>query len=283
MNHILPVPYNHILPVPYTPFVEQVWTILLASALAQLVSCVVTCPVEAVRIRVMTCDKRPEFLSFVGTAQEMLEENGLAYFWSGLLALLFRELPFAIAKVRICFSPQISWCSHGGFRLLPFFFRLVAESTYIPPWDGIFPRATNSYSNAVALSGSIICRFLFYFPDLTFAACSSLASLLVLRMLVLRVLLLLRSSFLACFPGRLRAHFCAFPCFVRVRARLMRSFCRDPSVFDVRAGEGQNIFGDPRGSGEHFLRPRGEDPVRPFLWSCFAGPPNSVFVVLRLT
>ena len=51
------------------------------------------------RIRVMTCDKRPEFLSFVGTAQEMLDENGLAYFWSGLGALLFRELPFAIAKV----------------------------------------------------------------------------------------------------------------------------------------------------------------------------------------
>lgn len=78
----------------------QVWVILLASALAQLVSCVVTCPVEAVRIRVMTCDKRPEFLSFVGTAQEMLEEKGLAYFWSGLGALCFRELPFAIAKVR---------------------------------------------------------------------------------------------------------------------------------------------------------------------------------------
>ncbi|CAM9373029.1 unnamed protein product, partial [Laminaria digitata] len=75
-----------------------VWIILLASALAQLVSCAVTCPVEAVRIRVMTCDKRPEFLSFVGTAQEMLDENGLAYFWSGLGALLFRELPFAIAK-----------------------------------------------------------------------------------------------------------------------------------------------------------------------------------------
>ena len=79
----------------------KVWIILLASALAQLVSCIVTCPVEAVRIRVMTCDKRPEFLSFVGTAQEMLDENGLAYFWSGLGALLFRELPFAIAKVGV--------------------------------------------------------------------------------------------------------------------------------------------------------------------------------------
>ena len=78
---------------------EQVWIILFASALAQLVSCAVTCPVEAVRIRVMTCDKPPEFLSFVGTAQEMLDENGLAYFWSGLGALVFRELPFAIAKV----------------------------------------------------------------------------------------------------------------------------------------------------------------------------------------
>lgn len=75
------------------------WVILLASALAQLVSCLVTCPVEAVRIRVMTCDKRPEFLSFVGTAREMLEEGGVASFWSGLGALCFRELPFAIAKV----------------------------------------------------------------------------------------------------------------------------------------------------------------------------------------
>lgn len=55
---------------------------------------------EAVRIRVMTSDKRPEFLSFVGMAQDMLEQKGLAYFWSGLGALLFRELPFAIAKVR---------------------------------------------------------------------------------------------------------------------------------------------------------------------------------------
>lgn len=73
--------------------------ILSASALAQVVSCLVTCPLEAVRIRVMTCDKRPEFLSFVGTAKEMLEEKGLVYFWSGLPALLFRELPFAIAKV----------------------------------------------------------------------------------------------------------------------------------------------------------------------------------------
>lgn len=225
------------------------------------------------RIRVMTCDKRPEFLSFVGTAQEMLEENGLAYFWSGLLALLFRELPFAIAKVRICFLPQFSWCSHDGFRLLPFF-RLVAETTYIPPWDGIPTRY--SYSHAVALS-LWQHNLSFFITGLAFAACSSLAPLLVLRVLALSVLLLLRSSFLACFPGRLRAHFFAFPCFVRVPApRLMRSFCRDPSVFDVRAGEGQNLFADPRGSGEHFLRPRGEDPVRPFLWSCFAGPPNSV-------
>lgn len=87
------------------------WIILLASALAQLVSCVVTCPVEAVRIRVMTCDKRPEFLSFVGTAQEMLDENGLPYFWSGLGALLFRELPFAIAKV--------------GYNLFWYFFSIV--------------------------------------------------------------------------------------------------------------------------------------------------------------
>lgn len=77
----------------------QVWIILQASALAQLVSCIVTCPVEAVRIRVMTCDKRPEFLSFVGMAQRMLEEDGLWSLWSGLGALLFRELPFAIAKV----------------------------------------------------------------------------------------------------------------------------------------------------------------------------------------
>lgn len=83
----------------YTCPMWQVWIILMASALAQLVSCLVTCPVEAVRIRVMTCDKRPEFLSFVGTAKEMLDEEGLAYFWSGLGALLFRELPFAIAKV----------------------------------------------------------------------------------------------------------------------------------------------------------------------------------------
>lgn len=73
--------------------------ILQASALAQLVSCIVTCPVEAVRIRVMTCDKRPEWFSFVGKAQEMLEEEGLVVFWSGLGALCFRELPFAIAKV----------------------------------------------------------------------------------------------------------------------------------------------------------------------------------------
>lgn len=73
--------------------------IILASALAQIVSCLVTCPVEAVRIRVMTCDRRPEFLSFIGKAQEMLDQEGLLYFWSGLGALLFRELPFALAKV----------------------------------------------------------------------------------------------------------------------------------------------------------------------------------------
>lgn len=77
----------------------QVWIILLASALAQLVSCVFTCPVEAIRIRVMTCDRRPEFLSFIGKAQEIYEQEGLLYFWSGIGALLFRELPFAIAKV----------------------------------------------------------------------------------------------------------------------------------------------------------------------------------------
>ncbi len=29
----------------------------------------------------------------------MVDQEGLLYFWSGLGALLFRELPFAIAKV----------------------------------------------------------------------------------------------------------------------------------------------------------------------------------------
>ena len=48
----------------------------------------------------MTCDRRPEFLSFIGKAQEIYEQEGLLYFWSGIGALLFRELPFAIAKVR---------------------------------------------------------------------------------------------------------------------------------------------------------------------------------------
>lgn len=47
----------------------------------------------------MTCDRRPEFLSFIGKAQEIYEQEGLLYFWSGIGALLFRELPFAIAKV----------------------------------------------------------------------------------------------------------------------------------------------------------------------------------------
>lgn len=78
------------------------WIILLASALAQLVSVIITCPVEAVRIRVMTCDRRPEFLSFIGKTQEMLEQDGLLYLWSGIGALLFRELPFAVAKVCVC-------------------------------------------------------------------------------------------------------------------------------------------------------------------------------------
>lgn len=84
--------------------------ILLASALAQLVSVVVTCPVEAVRIRVMTCDRRPEFLSFIGKTQDILEQEGLLYLWSGIGALLFRELPFAVAKV--CLFVMVSWC-HG--------------------------------------------------------------------------------------------------------------------------------------------------------------------------
>lgn len=92
-------PYMTIMLKKWTNHRGQVWIILLASALAQLVSCVVTCPVEAVRIRVMTCDKRPELLSFVGMAQKMAQEEGLLYFWSGLGALLFRELPFATAKV----------------------------------------------------------------------------------------------------------------------------------------------------------------------------------------
>lgn len=76
------------------------WVILLASALAQVVSAIITCPVESVRIRVMTCDRRPEFLSFIGKAQEMVQQEGLLYFWSGLGTLLSRELPFGIAKVR---------------------------------------------------------------------------------------------------------------------------------------------------------------------------------------
>ncbi|CAM9782509.1 unnamed protein product, partial [Ectocarpus fasciculatus] len=77
---------------------SPVWVILLASALAQMVSAIITCPVEAVRIRVMTCDRRPEFLSFIGKAEEMIEQEGLLYFWSGLGTLLSRELPFGIAK-----------------------------------------------------------------------------------------------------------------------------------------------------------------------------------------
>ncbi|CAN0081634.1 unnamed protein product [Ectocarpus sp. 6 AP-2014] len=77
---------------------SSVWVILLASALAQVVSAIITCPVEAVRIRVMTCDRRPEFLSFIGKAQEMVDQEGLLYFWSGLGTLLSRELPFGIAK-----------------------------------------------------------------------------------------------------------------------------------------------------------------------------------------
>ncbi|CAN0280449.1 unnamed protein product, partial [Discosporangium mesarthrocarpum] len=79
---------------------QGVGVLLAASALAQLLSCLVTCPWEAVRIRVMTQDvaNQVKMFSFVEVARRMLQEDGLGEFYSGLGALLFRELPFAIAK-----------------------------------------------------------------------------------------------------------------------------------------------------------------------------------------
>lgn len=108
--------YGRIRNLPFAHTLQpQVWIILLASALAQIVSCALTCPVEAVRIRVMTCDRRPEFLSFIGKTQEIYEQEGLLYFWSGIGALLFRELPFAIAKVcsSRCLKP-LPPCASGS-------------------------------------------------------------------------------------------------------------------------------------------------------------------------
>lgn len=49
-------------------------------------------------------------MSFIGKAQEIYEQEGLLYFWSGIGALLFRELPFAIAKVRC----SVTLCGGGG-------------------------------------------------------------------------------------------------------------------------------------------------------------------------
>ncbi|KAG5189795.1 mitochondrial carrier domain-containing protein [Tribonema minus] len=77
---------------------NQVPIVLVASAGAQLVNSIVVCPWEAMRIRVMTRPGTFQVGSFVPAGIAIYEEEGMKGFYGGLSTLLFREMPFAIAK-----------------------------------------------------------------------------------------------------------------------------------------------------------------------------------------
>ncbi|CAM9537158.1 unnamed protein product [Chrysoparadoxa australica] len=78
--------------------INPVPVILVASAGAQFVNCLVSCPWETMRIQVMTSDEDFRLGSFLEFGKKIYEEDGIAGFYSAFNTLCFRELPFAIVK-----------------------------------------------------------------------------------------------------------------------------------------------------------------------------------------
>lgn len=88
--------------------VFEIPIILGASALSTIITCVLTCPLEAVRIRMMSAatpasspassSSSADLGSFLTVGNEMLATLGVRGIYDGLEPLLFREVPFIMTK-----------------------------------------------------------------------------------------------------------------------------------------------------------------------------------------
>merc|ERR1712167_259388 len=88
---------------------------LCSAAMAEFVADIFLCPYEACRIRLVS---DPTYAtSMVGTAKRLLSENGLVGgFYSGFVPILFKQIPYTMAKFAVQVSAAI--ISHPADTLL---------------------------------------------------------------------------------------------------------------------------------------------------------------------
>jgi len=73
---------------------------LASSAIAEFIADIFLCPFEACRIRLVS---QPDFAtSLMGTAQRLVSENGFVpAFYSGFVPILFKQVPYTMAKFAV--------------------------------------------------------------------------------------------------------------------------------------------------------------------------------------
>merc|ERR1719230_1396633 len=73
---------------------------LIASAMAEFIADIFLCPYEACRIRLVS---QPDYAtSMTGTASRLMAENGfIGAFYSGFMPILFKQVPYTMAKFAV--------------------------------------------------------------------------------------------------------------------------------------------------------------------------------------
>jgi solute carrier family 25 phosphate transporter 3 len=107
---------------------------LAAAAMAETIADIFLCPLEATRIRLVS---NPEFASGLLTAfPKIIKEDGVFKgFYSGFFPILFKQVPYTMAKFAVQSSAAESICTTAGIDL---------------------PKASSNTQMAVALSSGVI-------------------------------------------------------------------------------------------------------------------------------
>jgi hypothetical protein len=91
--------------------------ILAASAMATVISACLTCPIEAVRIRIMSTPGDIELLGFVRIGRDLVRQGGVMSLYDGLEPLLFREVPFISKSLPAPRPPHTNPCPCTGVHI----------------------------------------------------------------------------------------------------------------------------------------------------------------------